>query len=159
VRKSRSGWLLAFGSAVTATAAFRASGAGPVPYPDGYRHWVHVKSELIGPGRPSHGLHHIYANDKALLGYRTGRFPDGSVLVFDLLEVATADDVTVEASRRLIDVMHKDSNRFADGGGWGFEEFRGNSRDPALDAPARMGCLQCHTKKKDRDFVFSEFRR
>jgi len=152
-------WLVALAAAVTAAAASKTSGVDPVPYPEGYRHWVHVKSQLIGPGRSSHGLHHIYANEQALLGYQTARFPEGSVLVFDLLEVATADDVTVEGSRRHIDVMHKDSTRFADTGGWGFEEFRGDSREPALDAPARMRCLQCHTKMEDRGLVFSAFRR
>ena len=31
------------------------------------------------------GIHHIYANDLALQGYRSQRFPDGSVIIFDLL--------------------------------------------------------------------------
>lgn len=148
----------AFGSAVMVTAAFRTSGSDPVPYPDGYRQWVHVKSALVGGGGPGHGLHHIYANDKALRGYPVGRFPNGSVIVFDVFEVATTGNVTAEVSRRHIDVMHKDSSRFAESGGWGFEEFRGGGRDPALDAPTRMACLQCHTAKKDRDFVYSSFR-
>ena len=31
-----------------------------------------------------HGLiHHIYANEKALEGYRTGHFPEGAVLIAD----------------------------------------------------------------------------
>ncbi len=152
-------WLLGCGSAVTMTAAFLAPSMGSVPYPDGYRHWVHVKSALIGPGRPSHGLHHIYANDKALIGYQTGRFPDGSVIVFDLLDVTTTDAVTAEASRIHVDVMRKDDSQFPEDGGWGFEEFQGDSREPSLDAPTRTGCRQCHSKQKDNDFVFSQFRK
>jgi hypothetical protein len=36
---------------------------GEVPYPEGYRGWVHVRSGLTGPESPSYkatgGLHHI----------------------------------------------------------------------------------------------------
>jgi len=61
-----------------------------VAYPEGYRAWKHVKSMLIQEGHPLYGpfggLHHIYANDLALKGYASGKFPDGSVIVFDLME-------------------------------------------------------------------------
>ncbi len=57
--------------------------APQVPYPDGYRDWRHVKSMVIQPGHALHesfgGIHHLYANKKALEGYKTGKFPDGSV--------------------------------------------------------------------------------
>jgi hypothetical protein len=50
-----------------------------VPYPEGYRRWTHVRSGLTGPESPDYqltgGLHHIYANDKAMEGYEAGRFP------------------------------------------------------------------------------------
>ncbi len=38
------------------------------------------------PLQPRGGIHHIYANEKALDGYETSKFPDGSVIVYDLLE-------------------------------------------------------------------------
>lgn len=57
----------------------------PVPYPEGFRSWTVVKSLVIGPGHDSFakrgGIHHYYANDKAVLGYRTGAFPEGSIVV------------------------------------------------------------------------------
>ena len=57
----------------------------PVPYPDGFRSWAHVKSLIIGPDHESFskrgGIHHYYANGKAVAGYRTGIFPEGSILV------------------------------------------------------------------------------
>src|ERR1044072_6957866 len=89
-----------------------------IDYPGGYRQWTHVKSALVGPQSPSFprygGLHHIYANEKALEGYRGGQFQDGSVIVFDLLEVQEKAGVTAEAGRRFIDVMVKDSKRFTE---------------------------------------------
>src|ERR1043166_9718900 len=61
-----------------------------VPYPSGYRQWTRVTSALVDPKSPafesSGGIHHIYANDKAMEGYRTGKFPDGSVMVADFLK-------------------------------------------------------------------------
>jgi len=65
-----------------------------VPYPDGYRQWTHVKSTIIGPKSSAYeqigGIQHIYANEKGMEGYRTGRFPEGSILIYDFLK--TEDD-------------------------------------------------------------------
>lgn len=136
----------------------------PIPYPAGYRQWTHVKSALIGPESPSFesfgGLHHIYANEKAMDGYRTGRFPDGSVIVFDLLETRESEGVTTEGPRLRIGVMVKESKRYAETGGWGYEGFKGDSQtDRRLNAESRIACFKCHEQQKDRDFVFSEFRK
>lgn len=134
-----------------------------VPYPDGYRDWKHVKTAVIGPHSPAFarfgGIHHIYANPKALAGYASGRFEDGSVLVFDLLEAIETKSDIEEGERRVVDVMVKDAKRFADTGGWGFEEFKGNSRvDRTVGARARTECFACHATRKSSDFVFSRLR-
>jgi hypothetical protein len=131
-----------------------------ISFPDGYRKWVHVKSTLIGPQSPAFvrngGIHHFYANDKALEGYRTGAFPDGSVLVDDLLEAKEAAGVTSDGPRRRVAVMVKGSLRYGESGGWGFEVFKGDGRDAALDTAAKAACFACH--KNGRDSVFIEFR-
>jgi hypothetical protein len=130
-----------------------------VPYPDGYRQWVHVSSALAqGMGQPA-GLHHIYANDKALEGYRTRAFPEGSILVLDLFETRTSGTFTSAGARRAVRVMRKDRKRFAETGGWGFEEFRGDSRtDRALDDGARRACYACHRTQESEGLLFSTFR-
>jgi hypothetical protein len=134
-----------------------------IPYPVGYRKWAHVKAALIGPQSPafedSGGIHHIYANEKAMEGYRDGRFPDGSVLVADFLETRESEGVTTEGPRRRIDMMVKDSKRYAATGGWGFEQFRGDSQtDRLVTAETAAKCFACHAKQKERDSVFSVFR-
>jgi hypothetical protein len=135
-----------------------------VSYPAGYRLWAHVKTALIGPQNPafgdSGGIHHIYANEKAMDGYRTGRFPDGSVIVADFLETRETAGTTTEGQRRRIDVMLKDSKRYAATGGWGYEQFRGDSQtDRMVTAEIAAKCFACHSKQKERDSVFSEFRK
>jgi hypothetical protein len=135
-----------------------------IAYPLDYRKWVHVKSFLIGPQSPNYkqngGFRHIYANEKAIEGYRTGRFQDGSVIVFDVLETQESAGTTAEGARRFIDVMAKDSRRFAETGGWGFEEFKGDSQTERVLSPeAKTACFNCHAKQKDQGFVFSKFRK
>jgi len=137
---------------------------GGVPYPTGYRHWTHVRSALVGPQNPGFaangGIHHIYANEKAMEGYRAGRFPDGSVIVADFLETRESEGITTEGPRRRIDVMVKESKQYAETGGWGFESFRGDSQtDRTVTAEVEAKCFACHGKQKERDFVFSAFRK
>src|SRR5215510_8257396 len=144
--------------------SLRAKPNDAVPYPAGYRLWTHVKAALVGPQSPafdnSGGIHHIYANEKAMEGYRTGRFPDGSVLVADFLETRENAGVTTEGARRRIDVMLKDGKRYAATGGWGFEQFKGDSQtDRMVTAEIAANCFACHSKQKERDSVFSEFRK
>ena len=137
------------------------------PYPDGYRRWTHVRSGLTGPEsqdfKNTGGIHHIYANDKAMTALEENqgrRFPDGSVIVYDLLEVQTKEGISTEGRRRYLTVMHKDSKRFADTGGWGFEVFRKDSHtDRAIWPNAKTRCFDCHTGQKEKDYVFGSFRK
>jgi hypothetical protein len=134
-----------------------------VAYPSGYRMWTHVKTGLIGPQNPnfqfSGGYHHIYANAKAMQGYSSGSFPEGSVLVFDVLNTKEQNGNTAEADRKNMGVMAKDSIKFKSTGGWGYEQFDKDSQIPTLTQPLKMQCFACHSRRKDNDFVFSSFRK
>ena len=142
---------------------FVAAESTTVPYPGEYRKWTHVKSTLVGPQNArfatNGGLHHFYANEKALEGYKNGKFPDGSVLIDDLLEVKENDGISSEGARRRVAVMTKDSARYGDTGGWGFEIFKGDESTPALNTEQKAACFACHGKQKDRDSVFSQYRK
>lgn len=146
--------LLALGVGATAAAA------AEVGYPTGWQGWRHVKSMLIEPGHPLFesfgGLHHVYANPPAVEGYRSGRFPDGAVIVFDLLEAVRADHAVVGGPRKVLGVMQKDAHAFAATGGWGFEGFAGG--DPArrvVGDKAVEACWGCHAGTAARDGVLS----
>lgn len=154
------------GGLVAAALLLAAADAAPPPevaYPTGFRAWTHVTSGVISPGSPAFdhfgGLHSIYANKPALEGYRTGRYPDGSVLAFDV--VALAEDAVSHTStpgqRRIVDVMVKDSTLYAATGGWGYGEFKGSSRTERslTQAQAAGACHSCHQTRKATDSVFS----
>lgn len=136
---------------------------GKVPYPDGYRHWTHVKSMVILPGHPLadpfEGIHHVYANAKALEGLRSGRYADGSVLVFDLLETVRGAHALTEGKRKLVGVMVRDARKYRDTGGWGFEGFAGDSHDKRLTHDGGRACFQCHQSQEARGYVFSQWRK
>jgi Cytochrome P460 len=84
----------------------------PVPYPVGFRSWTHVKSLIVGPDHESFsmrgGIHHYYANDKAVAGYRTGIFPDGSIVVDEAVFMKDGEGRTkglvFEGGRRFLDI-------------------------------------------------------
>jgi hypothetical protein len=131
-----------------------------VPYPAGFRRWAHVKSAVILEGHPTFkkygGYHHIYANEKAMQGFTTGTFPEGSQIVFDVADMNTENNAIVEGNRKFIDVMYKDS-RFAETGGWGYDEFVEDSETRAkIDAVA---CYTCHLSRQKQGYVFSSLRK
>jgi hypothetical protein len=136
----------------------------PNRFPEQFRRWAHVKSVLVGPQSTAFvtegGIHHIYANQKALAGYETGKFPDGSVIVYDLLETKEIAGNTIEGATRRVDVMVKDTQRYRTTGGWQFMSFPGGKQtEGELAADRQAVCSECHAKRKDHDFVFSEFRK
>ena len=133
-------------------------------FPKEFRKWAHVKSVLVGAQSNAFategGIHHIYANDKALEGYNSGKFPDGSVIVYDLLETKEVAGNTIEGSTRRVDVMVKQSERYPVTGGWEFMSFSGNDQtNGKLSAARQATCAGCHGNRKDHDSVFSEFRK
>ncbi|MBW9265015.1 MAG: cytochrome P460 family protein [Candidatus Thiodiazotropha sp. (ex. Lucinisca nassula)] len=150
-------------TALWVTASVALATESNVPYPTDYRNWHHVKSMVIEEGHPLFnafgGIHHIYANDKALEGYRKGLFPDGAVIIFDLLDTVRTDNAVTESRRKVLGVMHKDSAKFAATGGWGFEGFGGG--DPTnrvVGDKAASACFACHQPQKGQDYTFSQLR-
>ena len=123
---------------------------------------THVKSLELKAKHPLFkdfgGLHHIYVNNTGLETLKKGGlYADGSVFVFDLIDVKSDDAATAEANRKVLGVMYKNANTFSATGGWGFEGFKGDSRD-RLVAGKHEACFGCHASEKSSDFVFSKYR-
>lgn len=144
-------------------AAWQLSGAdGVVAYPEGYRNWTHVKSALIGPGHKNFasngGFEHVYANAEGMAGYRTRVFAEGSIVVVDWLEMRDDAGALLEGPRRQVDVMVKDSQRFASSGGWGFQRFVKDSKTERAAAPTPEQCFACHNSLKKDGLILSSYR-
>lgn len=147
----------------TVTVATARAQTNAVQYPEGYRDWHHVKTMIINPGHGLYdafgGIHHLYANKAAMQGYKSGKWPDGAVIVFDLLETKSADNSVTEGNRKVVGVMHRDAKKYAATGGWGYEGFKGDSKtERAVGTNAAVACHQCHIAQKEAGYVFSKLR-
>lgn len=152
--------LLASALLVASTQSFADTG---VKYPEKFRTDFHVKSMVINPGHPLYGavggMHHIYANKKAVDGYKAGnKFADGAVITFDLFEAIDKDNAVSEGARKAVIVMQRDSKKFAATDGWGYEVFDPKTRKGSLDAKAAADCHGCHVSVKNQGYVFSTMR-
>jgi hypothetical protein len=133
-----------------------------VDYPTDYRSWQHVKSMIIQPGHPLEdpfgGIHHIYANTKAMAGLSGGNYEDGAFFVFDLLDYDESNMTIVELQHKRLDVMQFDRVRFSGTGGWGYETFVGTSKTQRLEQDVKVACAACHQSAKSSNYVFSKYR-
>ena len=129
-----------------------------VSIPDGYRQW-----ELIAPaleGAPLNELRAVVGNDIAVKAYRDGTlpFPDGSVLVKLAWKRAQSTEfapASVPGPATTVQVMVKDSKKYAASGGWGFGRFiDGNPADQAQHET----CFACHQARvNNHDYVFTRY--
>jgi hypothetical protein len=139
----------------------RSYGAESVHFPDTFRRWVHVGTGVIMPGANpqmtgEEGMHHIFANQKAVDGYASGDFAEGSIIVYELREAQQKNGVIFEGERKRVDVMIKDSNLYKDTGGWRFERFWGTDETQNALHDSGASCFQCHSKAKAHGFVYSK---
>jgi hypothetical protein len=146
------------GIAFVLSLALLADSGQTVPFPAGYRNWTVTRSFIAKEG-PNAGFHHYYANPQALEGFTDGKFPDGAVVVDERLEVDQNGGGSFEGKRISIAVMRKDSRLYPETGGWGFDAATGDSQVLSAPAGMRAACYGCHLKQKDRDFVYSTFRK
>jgi hypothetical protein len=130
-------------------------------FPDTFRRWVHVGTGVILPGAnpklmSEEGMHHIFANEKAVEGYASGDFADGSIVVYELRDAQQKNGVIFEGERKRVDVMIKDSSLYKNTGGWRFERFWGTDQAQNAVHDTGTSCFQCHSKANAHGFVFSQ---
>lgn len=133
----------------------------PVQFPIDFRRWVHVGTGVILPGtnpelKSEEGMHHVFANEKAVDGYSTGNYPDGSIVVYELREAKQQNGVIFEGDRKRVDVMMKDSTLYKSTGGWRFERFWGNDQSQDTIQDSGTSCFACHSNASAHGFVFSQ---
>jgi hypothetical protein len=134
-----------------------------IKFPENFRRWVHVGTGVIMPGiypqmASEEGMHHIFANEKAVEGYASGDFADGSIVVYELRETKQQNGVIFEGDRRRVDVMIKDSAHHTKTGGWRFQRFMGNDQAQNAIHDSGTSCFQCHQKATAHGFIFSQLK-
>ncbi len=136
-----------------------------VKIPPGYRDW-----RLISVAHEAGNLNDfraILGNDRAIKAYREEKlpFPDGTTIVRLAWSYVPSEENNKVFGRAQsfvagppinIQLMVKDSKKYASTGGWGFAQFKdGKPADEAL----HKTCFPCHEPAKASDFVFTHYSR
>jgi hypothetical protein len=140
-----------------------------VKIPAGYRDWklIAVANLLVAPKIDQ--LRAQLGNDIAIKAFKEGTlpFPDGAIIVanhWTRVPSETNNKVLagpfpgaqsfVVGSPVNIQIMVKDSKKYAATGGWGFADFKnGKPGNQALHET----CFPCHVPAKDHDYVFTHY--
>jgi Cytochrome P460 len=134
-----------------------------IKIPVGYRDW-----QLISVAREDGDFNQLRAqlgNDTAIKAYQEGKlpFPDGSIIVALHWDDVASDENNkifgraqsfIAGPSRNIQIMVKDSSKYAATGGWGFADFTNGK--PA-DEAVHKTCFSCHEPAKAHDFVFTRY--
>lgn len=117
-------------------------------------------------GKGSQDLHVVYASPGTIAAYRkSGRFPDGAVLVKEVFQAATRpmETGTVSHAQKLKGwfVMVKDSKGSHPGNtlwgdGWGWSWFDADNPSKTTSANYKIECLSCHVPVRGTDLVYIE---
>ena len=144
-----------------AAPAGNAGNASPiygVTIPEGYRQWP-----FIAPAHetdPLNELRVVVGNPTAIKAYQDGTlpFPDGTILVklaWKHVQSTEFAPAYIPGAATTVQVMVKDSKRYADTGGWGFGRFIDGK---PVDQAQHETCFACHEAGvKGHDYVFTRF--
>jgi hypothetical protein len=130
-----------------------------VTVPAGYRQWELV---AVAHGAGLDELRSILGNALALQAYRDGTipFPDGAILAklaWKHVPSSEFNGAFVPGAATTVQIMVKDSKKYASTGGWGFGRFVDGK---PVDEAQHKTCIPCHQANvKDHDLVFTRFAR
>lgn len=164
------GLLAAFSSGAEPAFSPYVDQTGAIRVPENYRtDWDFLGTWSIAGQQPEGGaaeFHGVYTQPGTIAAFRaTGRFPDGAVLVKELLTTDSADLTTGRVSwARTIKgwfVMIKDrQGRFPDSGlwgdGWGWAYFSADDPVNTATKDYRAECTACHVPARDTDWVYTQ---
>lgn len=149
-------------------AAAEALAALHVPQADFRREWVEIGAYTVLAAPPEHSgsqVHAVYTERRNVDAFlRTGKFPDGTVLVKEVFAAATESLTTGTVSYagdlmgRFV-MVKESSNRFAGvsplwGDGWGWAFYKGTETAKPETTDYRKDCLGCHEPARSQDLVY-----
>ena len=166
--------ILAAGAAISAQDRYSLKVPGGLAFSEfkGYETW-----QVISVSHNGDALAVILGNPAMIDAFKSGipengkTFPDGAKMAkihwVGKKKETYPGQPLVAGALHDVDLMVKDSKRFADSGGWGYGAFEyeaasdsfrpaNTSDQPPQGNDAKCGAA-CHTAVKARDYVFTEF--
>ena len=169
--------VLAFTAPTSGHADEQGSPIYGVTIPAGYREWKLIAvSEIVAGDKGQ--LRAEFGNDIAIKAFKEGTlpFPDGAIIVaqhwtkesssendkvLTMLPMASTYVAGADSPKSFVpgsfvnmQIMMKDSKKYAATGGWGFADFKdGNPGDEAL----HKTCFPCHEPAKAHDYIYTHY--
>jgi hypothetical protein len=146
-----------------------ADAAGNIHVPDGYQtSYQYLGSWAIASdsGQGAKEMHDVYASPGTIDVFRrTGRFPDGAVLVKEVYETETKPMTTGTVSHATklkgwfvmvkdYDNSHPDNKLWGDGWGWSWFDADNPAKTTSTDYTT--DCQSCHEPAKATDWIYTE---
>ena len=163
------------GDSLSSTYGSLVDDAGNISLPSNFQtHWtflgtwsiaaVDVETSGAASGHGAAGLHVVYTQPGVAEYFREkGEFPDGAVIVKELLKATTATMTTGTVSRGTeVEgwfVMVKDAEgRFSSnplwGDGWGWVLFNADQPEKPVTQNYKTECIGCHIPARDDDWIY-----
>ena len=145
--------------------------SGQVQEPANYRDWAFLSSGLgmtYGPAAPAAGrpplFDNVFVNPQSYRAFMsTGRWPDGTMFVLELRRALSSQSINnggyTQGDIAAIEAAAKDSQRFADTGGWKYFEFGAAAAagESAAPQPPSATCYTCHSQHTAVENTFVQF--
>jgi len=160
--------VFAGGGAVAGSFSPYADEKGNISLPKDFRNWRFLGTWGVATDEDnqvgSKGFHNVYTRPETVEAFRkTGKFPDGAVLVKELFKAKTDSMTTGEISYASETegwfIMIKDAEgRFKGnklwGDGWGWALFNAENPTKTVTEDYKSDCLPCHEPAKKDDWIY-----
>ena len=123
--------------------------------------WAIAANNGVG----SSELHAVYANPGTTAAYHTsGHFPDGTVLIKEVYETATAPMTTGTVSHAqtlkgwfvmVRDIKNSHPGNSLWGDGWGWSWFDAGNPMKTTSTSYKKDCLSCHVPAQATDWIYT----
>ncbi len=141
---------------------------GNISIPSDFRDWHFLGTWAVSndeddqPG--SKGIHNVYTQPETVAAFQaTGKFPDGAVVIKELLKAKTNAMTTGKISFATQTegwfIMIKDTQgRYKDnklwGNGWGWALFESGDPTTTVTKSYKSECVACHVPAKKDDWIY-----
>jgi hypothetical protein len=146
------------GISVTGLASQHSAGpSNGITYPEGWQDWATI---AVSHRNDNKTMRVILGNNVAVTAARAGNtrpWPDGAIIGKVVWKDTTLEDwpaATAPGEFVHAEFMFKDSEQYAETGGWGWARWVGLDQVPFNDG--MEACIACHTPVRERDWVFTD---
>jgi len=146
---------------------------GNIRKPDGYRDHYQILGAFSilnaipmapGPSEKGTDFHYTYASPGTAEYYRkTGKFPDGAVLVKEVFgtdhgKLTTGDAYWASGTKQWFVMIKNEKGRYPGnplwGDGWGWALFKSDAPDKQVATDYKKDCLGCHIPAQATDWIY-----